>query len=263
MTRRDFFSSSTLGATTIAGLPTLSGTVRPIHVPNFKISRQVAISIPDKALEESFWIAVRLTADMRRLAFQHYGKDGWLAVSDGKINPEHDYAPRDFRYGSKVAVYLYGDDPSFSLEMGKRIFLDEIKEGRIFTPDNPYPEIAQTVKHFSDYISYQEQDDFVKENWERLLKMARWLTASYDPNDDGLMKNEDDRQGHLMSLLVGENMNFSKLHDCHDDLVVIENMEICELFKIMSDYAAQRGLPGSDWLESRAYKTHAAIETRA
>ena len=258
MAWRNFFSASIAGTAVSAGLPYLTGTEQPGQVSKFAISRQVEISAPEKAFEESFWIAVRLTNELRGLAFQQYGKDGWIAVSDGKINPEHHYDDRDFRYGSKCAAYLYGDDPSFSIEMGKRIFLDVIGGGNI-----PTPEIGQTIKHFSDYISYQEENELVKENWDRLLKMTQWLLATYDHNDDGLIENGNNGLGRLWCLLIGEEMNFPKLSDRRDDVIVINNMEMCELFQVMAAYAAQRGLPGGDWLESRAHKTHAALEGSA
>jgi len=143
MTRRNFLSAS-IGAGAMSALPRdLTGAAQSAPVapaPRFEISPQVEISLPEKALEESFWIAARLVSDMRRLAYQFSGeeknmgtvrspaelKDGWLAVSDGKFHPQHSFDPRDFRYGPKCAAYLYGDDPSFSFEMGKWIFLDEI-----------------------------------------------------------------------------------------------------------------------------------------
>src|ERR1035441_4802207 len=53
-----------------------------------RLSSLVKVSTPDKSIEESFWISARLTNRMRQLANEHYGKDGWLAVSDGKNQPQ-------------------------------------------------------------------------------------------------------------------------------------------------------------------------------
>ena len=88
-------------------------------------------------------------------------------VSDGKMGPQHGYDPRDFRYGAKCAAYLYGDDPSFALEMGKRIFLGEVdgKDGHIkwsWKQDQTAIHLRKLQSAFSDYISYLEQDEFVK-----------------------------------------------------------------------------------------------------
>jgi hypothetical protein len=228
----------------------------------------VEISLPEKAFEESFWIAARLVSDMRRLAFQYYGKDGWLAVSDGKNGPQYSYDPRDFRYGSKCAAYLYGDDPSFALEMGKRIFLDEIdgKDGHInwgWKQDQTAIHLAQTAKHFSDYISYLEQDEFVKENWERLLRMTQWALATYDSNNDGLIENGETVPDHFWCLIPGEPYNFPRVPDCAHDVVVVASMEMCELFGIMAGYSAQRGLADSAWLKGHADQSHTAIEKSA
>jgi hypothetical protein len=75
--------------------------------PDFSISSRVAVSTPESSIQQSFGIAAGLVEQMRRLAFAHYQKDGWLAVSDGKNGPQHSYDPRDFRYGPKCAAYLY------------------------------------------------------------------------------------------------------------------------------------------------------------
>jgi hypothetical protein len=228
----------------------------------------VQISLPEKALEESFWIAASLVSDMRQLAFRHYGKDGWLAVSDGKIGPQHGYDPRDFRYGAKCAAYLYGDDPSFALEMGKRIFLGEIdgKDGHInwsWKQDQTAIHLAQTAKHFSDYISYVEQDEFVRENWDRLLRMTQWALATYDSDNDGLMENGETVPDHFWCLLVGEPYNFPRVPDCAHDVVVVASMEMCELFGVMAAYSAQRGLAASAWLKGHADESRTAIEKSA
>jgi hypothetical protein len=112
------------------------------------------------------------------VATKFYGKEGWLSVSNGKTDPRPVYDPRDFRYGPKCAAYLYGDEPGFALEMGKRIFQDETDpgDGRILWDPTGQTAIhlAQIVKHFSDYVVYAGQDDFVRQNWNRLTQMAHW-----------------------------------------------------------------------------------------
>jgi len=95
------------------------------QAPDFRISRRVAISVPDKTIMDSFYLAAKLTVDMRRKAYQHFQKDGWLSVADGTNNPSASYDPRDFHFGPKCAAYLWGDDPGLMSEMGKRIFFDE------------------------------------------------------------------------------------------------------------------------------------------
>lgn len=257
MTRRNFLAASVLGTTVSASLPYLPGAEQSGSVPNFPISHLVELSTPEKAFEESFWIAVRLTEEMRRLAFQQYGKDGWLSVSNGKINPEHHSDPRDFCYASRCAAYLYGDDPVFSVEMGKRLFQDEIdgNDGHMV-----FGEFAATMKHFSDYIAYLEQDDLVKENWQRLFKMTQWLIGNYDHNDDGLVENGDRDHGHLWCLMIGEDTNFPRLPETHGDVIVVENMQMCQLFQTMSACTTRWGLPGGDWLAARAQKVHEALE---
>jgi len=283
MNRRTFLSTSILGATVGAGPQSLTPAVPPAQVPSFEISRQVEISLPEKALEESFWIAAKLVSDMRRLAYYFSGeeknmgtirssgelKDGWLAVSDGKFHPQHSFDPRDFRYGPKCAAYLYGDDPSFSLEMGKRIFLDQIdgKDGHINwdwkRQEQTSISLAHQAKHFSDYISYLEQDEFVEENWDRLLRMCKWALATYDRNDDGLIESGNMIPDYLWCLLVGEPYNFPRVPDCAQDVVVVSSMEMCELFHVLAAYAAKRELPESEWLQGRAQQAHTAIEGSA
>ena len=257
MTRRTFLAASIMGTTASAGSPYLTGTVQPGQVPDFAISHQVEISAPEKAFEESFWIAARLTEEMRRLAFQHYGKDGWLSVSNGKVNPAHVFDPRDFCYASRCAAYLYGHDPAFAVEMGKRIFQDEIdgNDGHILLG-----EFGATMKHCSDYIAYLEQDGLVKENWDRLLKMTSWLITNYDHNDDGLVENGDRDHGYLWCLMIGEDTNFPRLPETHGDVIVIENMQMCQLFQTMSACSTRWGLPGGEWLDGRARKVHTALE---
>jgi hypothetical protein len=127
------------------------------NAPDFRISRRVSISVPDRAIADSFQIAADLLVEMRRIAYQHYKHDGWLAVSDGTNGPQPSYDPRDFRFGPKCAAYLWGDDPGLIPQMGERIFFDEHdQEGRLrwdITKNQCAIHIAQVAKHFSDYMS--------------------------------------------------------------------------------------------------------------
>lgn len=235
---------------------------------SFELSGHLAIDVPEKHIEEAFWIAAKLVADMRRLAFEYYGKDGWLAVSDGKVGPQHSYDPRDFRYGPKCAAYLYGGNPSFVAEMGRRIFHDEIDgdngyirwdHGRHQTAIH----LAQTVKHFSDYLVYAEQDEFVRTNWDRLLRMVKWAFDTYDKDGDHLFEQGPYVSDHFWALLVGEPYNFPYVEDASHDVVVVATMEVCELLQLMADLARRHGLAGSDWLSEKAAKVHQAIEGSA
>jgi hypothetical protein len=232
-----------------------------------KLSPSVRISVPEKSFEDSFWIAAKLTNEMRALAQNHYHEDGWLSVSDGKTGPQHSFDPRDFRYGPKCAAYLYGDDPAFALEMGKRIFQDETDpaDGRIKWDPKAQTSIhlAQTVKHFSDYVVYAGQPDFVRGNWDRLVKMARWSLAKYDRNSDGFIEQGQTVPDHFWSLLVGEPYNFAQVDHCADDVVVVSTMEVCEFLLLMARYARQNGLADAEWLRSRASQMHEAIESMA
>jgi hypothetical protein len=159
------------------------------NAPDFRISRQVSISVPDHAIADSFRIAGDLLVEMRRIAFQHYRHDGWLAVSDGTNGPQASYDPRDFRFGPKCAAYLWGDDPGLMSQMGERIFLDEHDpDGRLrwdITKNQCAIHIAQVAKHFSDYLRYSDRDTFVTNNWDRVLKIIKWTLSEYDRDDDG------------------------------------------------------------------------------
>ncbi len=232
-----------------------------------RLSSLVKVSTPDKSIEESFWISARLTNRMRQLANEHYGKDGWLAVSDGKNQPQGGYDPRDFRYGPKCAAYLYGDEPAFANEMGKRIFQDETdpKDGHILWDPTGQTAIhlAQVVKHFSDYIVYGGQDDFVRRNWNRVTQMARWALEHYDRNGDGLIENGPLMPNNFWALLVGEAFNFPVVKNCKDDVVVVATMEVCEFLGLMGRYAAKHNLPEASWFSARAAQFHEAIETQA
>jgi hypothetical protein len=267
MNRRTFLTGSIAGGAVSALPGKLTHGAPPARLPNFDISRQVEISVPEKAFEKAFWIAARIVSNMRRIAFHHFGKDGWLAVSGGKKAWEHRYDTRDFRYGPKCAAYLYGDDPSFALAMGRRIF-DEVDghDGHIiwaWKKEQTAIHLAQVAKHFSDYIAYPEQDEFVKAHWDRLLKMVRWGLATYDRNGDGLLENGDEVPNHFWATLVGEPYNFPRVPNCADDVVVVATMQFCELLQITANYSAQHGLSASDWLKGRANLTHTAIERSA
>ena len=161
--------------------------------PDFRISRRVSISVPDKAIADSFQIAADLLVEMRRVAYQHYQQDGWLAVSNGTNGPQPGYDPRDFRFGPKCAAYLWGDDPGLISQMGERIFFDEHDtDGRLrwdLSRGQSAIHIAQVAKHFSDYLRYSGRDKFVMDNWDRLLKIIRWTLSEYDRNNDGLIEN--------------------------------------------------------------------------
>lgn len=230
----------------------------------------VEMSVPDKALEQSFRIALKLTADMRRLAARHYGKEGWLAVSDGRRGLQHGWDPRDFRYGPKCAAYLWGHEPEFMLHMGRRIFHDEINsgDGHInwdYRPSGHQTAIhvAQHAKHFADYLVYSEQECFIRENWDRLLKLLRWVDTEYARGTGGFIEHGNMVPDHFWSLLVGEPYNFPKVENCSRDVVVVASMEVCELLRTMAAYAGERQLRDAAWLKSRAAQLHEAIEERA
>ena len=177
-----------------------------------KLSSLLQIELPDPAIVESFWIAAKLVNDMRNLATGYYGKEGWLSVSDGKVQPQHSYDLRDFRYGPKLAAYLYGDDPHFAIEMGKRIFQDQTdpRDGRLLWDPKGQTAIhlAQVVKHFNDYVVYAGQEELVRENWNRLTAdgalfaghvrpRKRWLDQTGSAGERPLLGADCGRSGYL------------------------------------------------------------------
>jgi hypothetical protein len=272
ITRRGFLQSATAAAGCMLAssaraefLPSMSADLAHVAAP--KLSSLVKLSTPEKSIEESFWISARLTNEMRELAWKFFGKDGWLAVSDGKVEPYHGYDPRDFRYGPKCAAYLYGDEPAFASEMGKRIFQDETdpRDGHILWDPTGQTAIhlAQVVKHFTDYVVYGGQDDLVRQNWNRLTQMAHWALGYYDRNSDGLIENGPLMPNNFWSLLVGEAFNFPEVKNCADDVVVVATMEVCEFLGVMGRYAAQHNLPDAEWFSARAAQFHEAIESHA
>jgi hypothetical protein len=258
MTRRTFV------AATAAGAVAAKAQAAP---PAFEVSKDVKVATPDQAIDESFRIAVKLTEDMRRLAYGKYNKDGWLAVSDGKNGPQHSYDPRDYHFAPKCAAYLWGHDAAFAREMGQRIFQDQSDpaDGRLRWDGKNQCSIhvAQTAKHFSDYIAYAVQDAVVRENWPQLLKTVQWCVTNYDMNKDGFIDQGPFLQNYFWSLLVGEPTNFPEVENCGRDAVVVSSMEVCELLKVMAGYASQQKLQGGEWLQSHAAETHEAIEQRA
>jgi hypothetical protein len=233
--------------------------------PDFRISHRVSIAVPDKAIADSFRIAADLLVEMRRIAFQHYKQDGWLAVSDGTNGPQPSYDPRDFRFGPKCAAYLWGDDPGLIPQMGERIFADEHdQEGRLrwdITKNQCAIHIAQVAKHFSDYLRYSERDKFVTDNWDRLLKIIKWTLSEYDRNNNGLIENGQRLPNRVWAYLVGEPENAFILDQAQSDVVVVASMEVCEWLQLMADYGAARHLPQTEWLQSQAARMRNAIET--
>jgi hypothetical protein len=233
--------------------------------PDFRLSRRVSIEVPDKAIADSFRIAADLLVEMRRIAFQHYKQDGWLAVSDGTNGPQPSYDPRDFRFAPKCAAYLWGDDPGLMPQMGERIFFDEHdQEGRLrwdITKNQCAIHIAQVAKHFSDYLRYSERDKFITNNWDRVLKIIKWTLSEYDRNNDGLIENGQRLPNRVWAYLVGEPENAFILDQAQSDVVVVASMEVCEWLQLMADYGAARHLPQTEWLQSQAARIRNAIET--
>jgi hypothetical protein len=267
-TRRDFLR--TAASLAVAH----SAVAEPLHLAlgqampdTSRISPLVQISTPDKAIDESFWIAAKLTQELRQLATAHYHKEGWIAVSDGKNGPQHSYDPRDFRYGPKLSAYLYGDDPTFALEMGKRILEDQTNPttGQMLwdTHGQTAIHLAQTVKHFTDYVAYGGNSDLVRDHWTRITQFAHWALATYDRNNDGLIEQGPFVNDHFWSLIVGEVSNFPMVPNCSDDVVVVATMEVCEFVSTMARYAAEHKLADEAWLTARAKQMHAAIEAKA
>jgi len=235
--------------------------------PDFRISRRVSISVPDKTIEDSFKIAADLLVDMRRIAYRHYNYDGWLAVSDGTNGPQPSYDPRDFRFGPKCAAYFWGVDPGLISQMGDRIFFDEHdKDGKLgwdYSRMQSGIHIAQVAKHFSDYLRYSERDAFVTNNWDRLLKIIKWTLSDYDRKNHGLIENGWRLPTRFWGYLVGEPENGFVSDQAENDVVVVASMEVCEWLQLMADYGAAHHLPETDWLQSKAVQMHDAIETQA
>jgi hypothetical protein len=237
------------------------------NAPDFRISRRVSISVPDHAIADSFRIAGDLLVEMRRIAFQHYKHDGWLAVSDGTNGPQPSYDPRDFRFGPKCAAYLWGDDPDLMSQMGERIFLDEHDpDGKLrwdITKNQCAIHIAQVAKHFSDYLRYSDRDMFVTNNWDRVLKIIKWTLSEYDRDDDGLIENGQRLPHRVWAYLVGEPENGFIWDRAQSDVVVVASMEVCEWLQLMADYGAAHHLPHTEWLQSQAARMRSAIETQS
>lgn len=256
MTRREFVGA----AATVA---VASGAT----IPGFEASEDVRIEVPEKPIEDSFRIAVRLVEDMRRLAYSYYGKDGLLAVSDGKNGPQHGYDPRDFHFGPKCAAYLFGHDRQFGVEMGCRIFQDQSDPADGSLKWDPTGQtaihLAQTAKYWSDYLTYSGQDATVAGNWSRALQTVKWGLANYDANEDGLIEHGTRVPNNFWALLVGEPDNFPHVASCSQDVVVVASMEVCELLRVMAAYASSHGLAGADWLQAHEARSHEAIETAA
>jgi hypothetical protein len=256
ITRRTF-----LGAAATAAIAGASAA------PDFRINRDVRITVPEKAIGDAFGIAARLVEDMRRLAYEHYGKDGLLAVSDGKNGPQHSYDPRDFHFGPKCAAYLYGHDRQFAIDMGARIFKEQTdpSDGRLIWDPTGQTAIhlAQTAKYWSDYMVYAGQDATVRGSWDRILQTIKWGMATYDPNHDGLIEHGTKVPDNFWALLVGEPLNFPRVEGCSQDVVVLATMDVCELLRVSAAHASAHGLAGAEWLGSHAAQTHTAIETSA
>ena len=237
----------------------------PKKEPDFALRTRVFLSVPDKAIEESFQIATDLVVDMRRLAYRHYKYDGWMATSDGRNGKRHLYDIRDFRYGPKCAAYLWGDD-ALIREMGKRIFFDQHdKDGKLTwdTKDQCAIHIAHVAKHFSDYMRHSEQDAFIRENWDRQLKILKWSLSKYDRNGDGLLEQGEQVPTRIWGLLVGEPYNGFTWDKTQNDVVVVASMEVSEWLQLLAAYGEANNLPETVWLKSKAEKTCNAIEAHA
>lgn len=235
--------------------------------PHFEISRKVSISVPDKSIEDSFHIATDLLVEMRRVAYQHYKRDGWLAVSNGTNDPQSSYDPRDFHFGPKCAAYFWGDDSGLISQMGDRIFFDEHdqdgKLGHDYFRNQSAIHIAQVAKHFSDYLRYSGQDKFIMATWDRQLKIIKWTLSEYDSNNDGLIENGRRLPNRVWAYLVGEPENGFIWDQAESDVVVVASMEVCEWLQLMADYGEVHHLPETDWLQAKAGQIHDAIETQA
>jgi hypothetical protein len=264
VTRRTFLGAAAAAA---VAATRYAGGAEAAAAPDLAIGKDVHVAVPEKAIEESFRIAADLTEDMRRLAYQCYHRDGWLAVSDGKNGPQHGYDPRDFHFGPKCAAYLWGHDTTFAREMGRRIFQDQSdpSDGRLRWDGRNQCSIhlAQTAKHFSDYMVYGGQDALVRDNWPQMLKTLKWGLAHYDPDQAGLIEQGPFVPDHFWALLVGEPYNFAAVDHCGRDVAVVSSMEVYEWLKLAAELAAAHNLPESAWLKSRAARAHEAIETSA
>lgn len=263
-------TASVVLAMAVCGLSAYGETPAPEAVggkPSFAISSKVSVSVPDKAIEKSFWVAANDVAGVRRAAYNYYQRDGWLAISAGKA-PRPTYDPRDCRYGPKCAAYLWGDDPSLIPEMGNRIFLDQHdREGNLAWEWGANGQcaihIAQIAKQFSDYLRYSERDDFIKANWDRQLKILKSALSRYDRDSDGLIEQGEQVADHLWAYLVGEPLNSFALDRTQNDVVVVASMEVCEWLQLLAAYGEAHQLPETDWLKAKAAQSHHAIETLA
>ena len=140
--------------------------------------------------------------------------------------------------------------------MGQRIFQDQSDpaDGRLRWDSRNQCSIhlAQTAKHFSDYMVYAGQDALVRDNWEQMLKTLKWGLARYDPEQTGLIEQGPFIPDHFWALLVGEPYNFAAVENCGRDVAVVSSMEVYEWLKLAGEFAAARNLREAAWLKSSA-----------
>ena len=167
----------------------------------------------------------------------------------------------------QMPAYLWGHDATFAREMGRRIFQDQSDptDGRLRWDSRGQCSIhlAQTAKHFSDYMVYAGQDDLVRDNWEQMLKTLKWGLAHYDPEQTGLIEQGPFVTDHFWALLVGEPYNFAAVENCSRDVAVVSSMEVYEWLKLAGEFAAGRNLPKPLAQVERRRQAHEAIETSA
>jgi len=231
----------------------------------------VGLDVPLPRLAESFGVAVRLVDDLRACARRYTGRDGYLAVSDGRYNPCPTWDPRDYDHINRVAAYLWGMEPELDAQISANIFADQLdaQDGHLrpaFRQDQRAIHLGQWAKYAADRFLYAATPEHLAAHWERAVQFVRWAFAAYDPQDSGMLDQISATatgEGGLQTFwgfFVGEPAHFPFTLSPHSKPVGVA-MTLCGLLAAMARFGAAHDLPDTESIRRRAERLRRLLET--
>lgn len=230
----------------------------------------VGLRTPDARLNESFLIAVRLVDDLRDLARQHTGRDGYIAVSDGQHSRCPMWDPRDYDHISKVAAYLWGMELDLDARISDNIFGDQLDPGdghlrTAYRQDQRGIHLGQYAKYAAERFRYAADPEHLLAHWDQAVRFVRWAFRAYDALDTGMIDQisaEATGDGYLQTFwafFIGEPEHFPHTLSPHSKPIGVA-MTFRALLEAMTRFGEARDLPDTDFIRQRAHRLREVLE---
>lgn len=233
----------------------------------------IGLRTPLRHLNESFALAVRLVDDLRALAYQCTGRDGYIAVSDGQYNRCPMWDPRDYDHISKMTAYLWGMEPHLDEAVSDNVFGEQLDavDGHlmcVYRRDQRGIHVGQFAKYAAERFRYGADADHLRRHWPQAQAFVRWAFRAYDALGTGLIDQisaDATGDGFLQTFwgfFIGEPEHFPHNLSPYSKPLGA-SMTCCALLEAMATFGEARDLPGASEMRQRANALSERLEDEA